>query len=163
VSGGPVIGATRPGGAARHGLDAFLVVWLVVQVALPLVAGLDLSEGRYFAGPFSWSMFSHRRLRAEVALYVEDAQGARRPVKDRGRLDRGLPGASLEPGGFGFYEKEGGSEVRLRALVDHLAATRRDGCLYGAEILWQRTRDPAWPRYWHYEARAEAPGAEATP
>jgi hypothetical protein len=152
-----VSGAAAAAAPRWRALDAFIAAWLAVQIALPLVAGLDLSEGRYFCGPFSWSMYSHRRLRGEMALYSVGEDGERRPIDDRRRHARRLPGADFERTRFGFHPKEGGAEARMRALVDHLAATRRDGRLYVAEIRWKRTRDPDWPRAWRYEARAEAP------
>ncbi|MBW2448526.1 MAG: hypothetical protein JRG83_21765, partial [Deltaproteobacteria bacterium] len=114
----------------RRGVDVFIAAWLLLQIVLPLVAGLDFSNGRYFNGPFSWSMYAHLRLRCEMSLWVVD-EGVRTTVEGFDRLAKWAPGAEPERCSFG-YPKEGDAEAQVRNLVDEIAARRADGRRYGA-------------------------------
>ena len=143
-------------GVTKHrsrSTDAFIAGWLVLQITLPLAAGLDLSDGRYFAGPFTWSMYAYLPLRCEMSLWVVGEEGARLAVEGRDRLAKRAPGPEPEGCHFG-YLKERVAEEKTRALLDHLAARRADGRRYGAEIRWTRTRDPDWPEWWRYETQS---------
>ena len=137
-------------------MNGFIIAWIAFQVSLPLVRALDTSNGNYFYGAFSWSMFGRSKMICEVSLFVVEADGARRELTATDGVPHRFGWRSPEPSRVGF-PKEGRFEARVRAFIDHLAAARADGREYGAEIQWLQRRDPDWPRQWRHTARAVAP------
>src|SRR5215831_431856 len=112
-------------GWRRHAAVAFIVVWLAVQIALPLAQKLDLdaSGSRYRYARYSWAMFSRIVPRYEVRLYRTRAGGGPEPIPD---IDRWVHGyRSPEPMPMAaLYTSEGEVLDRFSGLVTAIARGR---------------------------------------
>jgi hypothetical protein len=138
---------------ARHATAAFIVLWLAVQIGVPLVQKFELPTFRYRWARFSWAMFSRLAPRYEVQLFRTRGAGDPEPIPDIDRDVRGF--RSPEPmRTIAYYVTEDEIIDRFSRLVAHLARERRDGYTYVASIRWtayQRADMPA-----RVELRAEA-------
>jgi hypothetical protein len=128
-------------GWRRHAAVAFIVVWLAVQIAVPLAQKLDLGapSSPYRYARYSWAMFSRLVPRYEVRLYRTRAGGAPEAIPD---IDHWMHGyRSPEPMPMSaIYTSEGEVLGRFSGLVTAIAHERRDGYTYVAAIRWTANR-----------------------
>jgi hypothetical protein len=128
-------------GWRRHAAAAFILLWLGVQLVLPLVQKLDLDRpgSPYRYARYSWAMFSRLVPRYEVSLYRTRAAGAREPIPDIGRYVRGYRSPEPMPL-IAIYSSEEEVLDRFSRLVTAVAQERRDGYTYVASIRWTAHR-----------------------
>lgn len=137
----------------RYAITAFIVLWLAVQIVVPLVQKFELPTFRYRWARFSWAMFSRLGPRYEVHLFRTRGAGDE-PIPEIGRHVRGY--RSPEPMRLiALYVTEDEVHDRFSRLVTHLAREQRDGYTYVASIRWTGYRRPGVPGL--VEFRAAAP------
>ncbi len=128
-------------GWRRHAAGAFIVVWLAVQIAVPVAQKLDLGApgSPYRYARYSWAMFSRLVPRYEVRLYRTRAGGAPEAIPDMDRWVHGY--RSPEPMRMSaIYTSEGEVLDRFSGLVRAIARERGDGYTYVAAIRWTANR-----------------------
>lgn len=128
-------------GWRRHATVAFIVLWLAVQIAVPLAQKLDLGApgSPYRYTRYSWAMFSRLVPRYEVRLYRTREGGGLEPIPDIDHWVRGY--RSPEPMAMSaIYTSEGEVLDRFSGLVTAIARERRDGYTYVAAIRWTANR-----------------------
>jgi hypothetical protein len=139
-------------GWRRHAAVAFIVLWLGVQLLVPLVQKFELPGFHYRWARYSWGMFSRLGPRYEIRLY-RTRDGGVEPIPEVGRYVHGY--RSPEPmATYAAYWTEDEVLDRFARLVTHIAADRRDGYTYVAAVQWiryQRTDLPV-----RTELRAES-------
>jgi hypothetical protein len=137
----------------RHATAAFIVLWLAVQIAVPLLQKFELPTFRYRWARYSWAMFSRLVPRYEVQLFRTRGAGDPEPIPDIGRDVHGFLSPEPMPG-IAYYVTEDEIIDRFSRLVTHLARERRDGYTYVASIRWTSYQRPDLPA--RVELRAEA-------
>ncbi len=126
-----------PSGWRRHAAAAFIVLWLAVQLLVPLVQKFELPGFHYRWARYSWGMFSRLGPRYEIRLYRTRDGGGAEPIPDVGRYVRDYrsPEAMAT---YAAYWTEDEVLDRFARLVTHIAGDRRDGYTYVAAVQWIR-------------------------
>lgn len=140
-------------GWRRHGLIAFIVVWLSVQIGFPLVQKVERSTFRYRYTRFSWAMFSRITPRYEVQLFRTRGDRGPEPIPEIGRYVRGY----TSPGPMRMaatYVSEDEVHDRFFRLVSHLARHQHDGYTYIASIRWTGQQRLGVPTLMEFRAEA---------
>jgi hypothetical protein len=128
-------------GWRRRAIVAFIVLWLAVQIVVPLVQKFELPTFRYRWARFSWAMYSRLLPRYEVRLFRARGAGAAEPIPDIDRYVRGY--RSPEPMSMiAIYVSEDEVHDRFSRLVTYLAREQRDGYTYMASIRWTDYQRP---------------------
>lgn len=128
-------------GWRRHAAVAFIVVWLAVQIAVPLAQKLDLDapSSPYRYARYSWAMFSRLVPRYEVRLYRTRAGGAPEAIPDIDRWVHGYRSPGPMPMSA-IYTSEREVLERFSGLITAIAHEHRDGYTYVAAIRWTANR-----------------------
>jgi hypothetical protein len=128
-------------GWRRLAAAAFIVVWLSVQIVVPLLQKLDIERpgSPYRYARYSWAMFSRLVPRYEVSIFRVRAGGPREPIPDIGRYVRGYRSPDPMPL-LAIYSSEEEVLDRYARLVEAIARERRDGYTYVASIRWTAHR-----------------------
>lgn len=122
-------------GWRRRGVAAFIVLWIGVQVLLPLWQKFPPPGFGYRWARYSWGMFSHIGPDYEVRLFRTRGGDPPEPIPEMGRYVRGY----RSPGPMrmhGTYWSEDEVLDRLARLVTFIARERRDGYTYVASVEW---------------------------
>jgi hypothetical protein len=144
---------TGTSGWRRRGAAAFIVVWLSVQVLVPLLQKFEPPDFHYRWARYSWGMFSSIGTRYEVRLLRTRGSGGAEPIPEVGRYVRGY--RSPEPMRMrAAYWSEAEVLDRFSRLVSFIARDRHDGYTYVASIQW--IRGPRADEPLHTEFRAQA-------
>jgi hypothetical protein len=124
-------------GLRRFAIVAFIVIWLGVQVTVPLIQKFELDRPGlpYRYTRYSWAMFSRLVPRYEVSLYRTRGTGDREPIPGIGRHVRGYRSPDPMPM-LAIYTSEAEVLGRYRGLLEAIARERRDGYTYVAAIRW---------------------------
>ena len=122
-------------GWRRRGAAAFIVLWIGVQVLIPLGQKFPPPDFRYRWARYSWGMFSQLRPRYEVRLFRTRGGGAAEPIPEMGRYVRGYRSPDPMRVDAAYWSED---EVldRLSRLVAFIARERRDGYTYVATVQW---------------------------
>jgi hypothetical protein len=140
-------------GWRRHAAAAFIVVWLGVQILIPLVQKFELPGFQYRWARYSWGMFSRLGPRYEVRLFRTRGGGGAEPIPEMARYVRGY--RSPEPMAmYAAYWSEDEVLDRFSRLVAYIARERRDGYAYVAAVEWIRYQRADLPV--RMELRAES-------
>ena len=128
-------------GWRRYGTAAFIVVWISVQVVVPLVEKFDLRGPgvRYRYARYSWAMFSRLVPRYEVSLFRTRGVGDREAIPEIAHYVRGYRSPDPMPM-IAIYSSEDEVLDRFTRLVRAIARERRDGYTYVASIRWTAHR-----------------------
>jgi hypothetical protein len=132
---------TSASGWRRHVASAFIVVWLSVQIGVPIVQKLDAErpDSPYRYARYSWAMFSRLVPRYELSLYRVRGSAAPEPIPNIGHYVKGY--RSPQPMRLmAIYSSEEEVIDRYGRLVGTIAAERRDGYTYVAFIRWTAHR-----------------------
>ena len=131
----------RGRGWHRRAVIAFIVLWLAVQIVVPLVQKFDLGRPghSYRYARYSWAMFSRPVPRYEVMLFRTRGTGDRDAIPDIGRYVRGYHSPDPMPM-LAIYSSEAEVLDRFGRLVRTIASQRRDGYTYVASIRWTANR-----------------------
>ena len=144
---------SAPSGWRRHAAVTFIVLWLAVQLLVPLVQKFELPGLHYRWARYSWAMFSRPGPRYEIRLFRTRYGGSAEPIPEVGRYVRGY--RSPEPmARYAPYWTEDELLDRLSRLVTHIARDRRDGYTYVAAVRWIRYQRVDLPVY--TERRADS-------
>ena len=125
--------------AGRAVVRGFIVLWLGLQLAVPLVRKFELPSLRYRQVTFSWGMFSLDTTVYRVRLVRENAGGRRHPVRSAGRFAPELARCGrvvLDP-----YHPPRVLEARYARLLAHVATRQRDGQRYHLAFRWRTSTD----------------------
>ena len=137
----------------RYATTAFIVLWLGIQIVVPLLQKFELPTFRYRWARYSWAMFSRLGPRYEVTLFRTRGAGDPEPVPEIGRYVRGY--RSPEPMSMtAAYWSEDEVHDRFSRLVTYLARERRDGYTYVASIHWIRYQRVDVPPRVEFRAKA---------
>jgi hypothetical protein len=140
-------------GWRRHAAAAFILLWLGVQILVPLVQKFELPAFQYRWARYSWGMFSRLGPRYEVRLFRTRGGGGAEPIPDVARYVRGY--RSPQPMAmYAAYWSEDEVLDRFSRLVAYIARERRDGYAYIAAVEWIRYQRADLPV--RMELRAES-------
>jgi hypothetical protein len=128
-------------GWRRYATIAFIVLWLSVQIVVPLVQKFELPTFQYRWARFSWAMFSRLGPRYEVQLFRTRGGRDAEPIPDIDRYVRGYRSPEPMPM-IARYVSEDEVHDRFSRLVTHLARHQRDGYVYAASIRWTGYQRP---------------------
>jgi hypothetical protein len=128
-------------GWRRYAITGFIVLWLAVQMVVPLVQKFELPTFRYRWARFSWAMYSRLLPRYEVRLFRTRGGGAAEPIPDIDRYVRGYRSPEPMPM-IAIYVSEDEVHDRFSRLVTYLAREQRDGYTYVASIRWTDYQRP---------------------
>jgi len=122
--------------ARRPAVAVFIAVWVLAQLAVPLVSKFPPPTFQYqHVAKFGWSPYTSPPLRYELALFVVAGDGTRRPIDG---IERYVPRLrSPEPQQM-WAPIDSAEQVqdRWRRLLDRIASDRRDGETYELELNW---------------------------
>jgi hypothetical protein len=129
--------ATGVTGLRQFAIVAFIVIWVTVQVAVPLIQKFELDRSGlpYRYTRYSWAMFSRLVPRYEVSLYRTRGTGDREQIPDISRYVSGYRSPDPMPK-LAIYTSEAEVLGRYRGLIETIARERRDGYTYVAAIRW---------------------------
>lgn len=145
---------SRVSGSRSYATAAFIILWLVIQIILPLVQKFELPTFRYRWARFSWSMYSRLGPRYEVRLFRIRDGGVAEPIPDVSRYVSGYRSPEPLPM-IATYVSEEEVHDRFSRLVTHIARDRRDGYTYVASIRWTAYQRPIVPGLVEFHADAK--------
>jgi hypothetical protein len=144
---------TDSSGWRRRGAAAFIVLWLSVQVLVPLLKKFEPPGFHYRWARYTWGMFSSIGPGYEVRLFRTRRSEGVEPIPEIGRYVRGY--RSPDPMRMrAAYWSEAEVLDRFSRLVSFIARDRHDGYTYGASIDWTGGRRADLPA--HTEIRVHA-------
>lgn len=119
----------------RRGAATFIVLWIAVQILVPLWQKFPPPDFHYRWARYSWGMFSSIGPRYEVRLFRTRGTGGEEPIPEMPRYVRGY--RSPEPMRMrAIYWSEDEALDRLARLVAFIARDRHDGYTYVASVQW---------------------------
>ena len=134
----------------KYLISAWIVIWLAIQILVPLFRKFDLPHLRYRYATFSWAMYSKPALLYDVSLFRINPLGQKESIPHIEQFVRGTH--SPQPMRMReYYRSETEIKERLTRLVAHIARHEPDhDRRIGVSVQWIRKLSPEEPVRWDF-------------